>query len=62
MPAALAPAALRVAHIDDDCPMTGRPFADVALHWLALLWTSYCVFENFLFHNKLDQFGCNAGF
>jgi hypothetical protein len=33
MPAALACAVLRIAHVDDDGPMAGRPFADVALHF-----------------------------
>jgi hypothetical protein len=33
MPAALAFAGLRIAHVDDDGPMTGRPFANVAFHF-----------------------------
>src|SRR5262249_1437684 len=33
VPAALALAGLRVAHVDDDGPMTGRAFADVAPHF-----------------------------
>jgi hypothetical protein len=33
MPTALALAGLRIAHVNDDSPMTGRPFANVALHF-----------------------------
>src|SRR5215831_2980054 len=33
VPAALALAGLRVAHVDDDGPMTGRAFADVPPHF-----------------------------
>src|SRR5262249_11530571 len=35
MPAALAPTGLRIAHVDDDGPVTGRPFADVAFHFFS---------------------------
>src|SRR5262249_10700086 len=44
VPAALALAGLWIAHVDDDGPMTGRAFADVASH-----------FEGFLL---LSVFGC----
>ena len=32
MPFATALAGLRIAHVDDDGPMTGGPFANVPLH------------------------------
>src|SRR5262249_8335895 len=35
MPAALALTGLRIAHVDDDGPVTGRPFADMALHFFS---------------------------
>src|SRR5262249_41798219 len=34
MPALLALAAGRIAHVDDDGPMAGRSFADMSLHFL----------------------------
>jgi hypothetical protein len=33
MPAPLALVGLRIAHVDDDGEMAGRPFADVAFHF-----------------------------
>src|SRR5262249_30581477 len=35
MPTALALAGLRVAHVDDDGPVTGRAFTDVAFHFFS---------------------------
>jgi hypothetical protein len=32
VPLAFALTGLRIAHVDHDCPMAGRAFADVALH------------------------------
>src|SRR6516165_3880808 len=36
MPAALALAGLGITHVDDDGPVTGRAFADVAFHFSSL--------------------------
>src|SRR5262249_4319119 len=36
MPAALALTGLRIADVDDDGPVTGRTFADVAFHFSSL--------------------------
>src|SRR5262245_24935128 len=35
VPTLLALTALRIAHVDDDCPMAGRTFADVAFHFFS---------------------------
>src|SRR5262249_13000274 len=35
VPAAFALAGLRIAHVNDDGPMTGRAFADMALHFFS---------------------------
>src|SRR5262245_6321928 len=38
MPAAFALAGLRVARVNHDGPVTGRPFANMALHFSLLPW------------------------
>src|SRR5262249_19881921 len=58
VPAALALSGLRIAHVDDDGPVAGRAFTDVALHFssrFALVSSAACS------ERRLSTLGPNAG-